>query len=417
MGRKLLLPGRIVKMMTVTACMAFCSYANAQKEVPEIRIDPDQPLGAPAAKLFRSIQYIPLETTKESLLGRVDRLYVTDSMFVVLDYSTNNIFIFRKDGKFHTKFSAGHKSEYGGIRFLNVDAANTTISFRDYDGNQKTYDFNGNQLSTRKLDDGLSYYYPLKDSVEVRFRLNYDHKGSGNEATGHELNFFRGDSLLRQEFSYTYNNKIITNDEIIYGYDGVFFGTPTDSLVHLVKPYQYTVYAVTPDSSTEAFRFVFPQERSLPADFLTNAGYYRNRFKYLQTKGPKMITVIASFYQIRNWAFFRLLSMRTPGNQSFSFMYNLDNNALFAVENIAPDASNSYLPIGSSNGLPVTTFMAHSFLANDGTAIYSSVTSGEMFAGKEAAKAKNVTYNEVLTKYFKQSDRKSNPVIVQMIPR
>lgn len=50
--------------------------------------------------LFKSIQYIPLETESRSLIQSIDKLFVTDSCFIIFDSKQMNILLFNKDGAF-----------------------------------------------------------------------------------------------------------------------------------------------------------------------------------------------------------------------------------------------------------------------------------------------------------------------------
>jgi len=50
--------------------------------------------------LFKSIQYIPLETESRSLIQSIDKLFVTDSGFLIFDSKQMNILLFNKDGSF-----------------------------------------------------------------------------------------------------------------------------------------------------------------------------------------------------------------------------------------------------------------------------------------------------------------------------
>ncbi|MEO9021742.1 MAG: 6-bladed beta-propeller [Ginsengibacter sp.] len=47
-----------------------------------IRIDPANARGGTTSQIFDEVNYIPLETTKESLFGQIDQLAVTEKYFV-----------------------------------------------------------------------------------------------------------------------------------------------------------------------------------------------------------------------------------------------------------------------------------------------------------------------------------------------
>ena len=70
-----------------------------------LRIDPASSRGAAASQLFDEVQFIPLETTKESMFGSISQLHLTDDSFVIWDYDTKSILIFTKEGKYRAKIN------------------------------------------------------------------------------------------------------------------------------------------------------------------------------------------------------------------------------------------------------------------------------------------------------------------------
>lgn len=93
-------------------CFSYCfsSQVKGQKVIPIdtsnvqiLRIDPSNATGGNASEIFESIKYIPLQTTKESLFGKIGQLEITDQYFIILDQSTNSILFFNKDGTYHHK--------------------------------------------------------------------------------------------------------------------------------------------------------------------------------------------------------------------------------------------------------------------------------------------------------------------------
>src|SRR5689334_22569280 len=89
------------------------SSAVAQRIIPvdsskteTLRIDPSNAVGGNASDFFTEVNYIPLETTGESLFGSISKLEITDDYFIIFDYNTHAILIFNKDGKFHAKIKS-----------------------------------------------------------------------------------------------------------------------------------------------------------------------------------------------------------------------------------------------------------------------------------------------------------------------
>src|ERR1700678_2149632 len=77
-----------------------------------LRLDPDNSRGGPASQIFDSIEFIPLQTTSESLFGSIDQLEVADSLFIILDVRSHSILLFHRNGKFYTKITTGGTNKY-----------------------------------------------------------------------------------------------------------------------------------------------------------------------------------------------------------------------------------------------------------------------------------------------------------------
>ena len=79
---------------------AVIASSTAYNQVLKIRVNPQQAFGGPASEYFDTIEYIPLETTKESLFGYPGQLILTESTIVVADPDTRCILFFNlKDGR------------------------------------------------------------------------------------------------------------------------------------------------------------------------------------------------------------------------------------------------------------------------------------------------------------------------------
>ncbi|MBK8087175.1 MAG: 6-bladed beta-propeller [Chitinophagaceae bacterium] len=72
----------------------------AGQSAQTLYFDPNSTIGAPASRVFESISYIPLETTRQSLFGQISRLVVTDQYFIIFDYDTQGLYFFDRSGKF-----------------------------------------------------------------------------------------------------------------------------------------------------------------------------------------------------------------------------------------------------------------------------------------------------------------------------
>jgi len=98
-------------MMKRVLCIIVCLYgitscATSSRELDKSTInihltDERKPLLADS--IFSAVKYIPLETTENSLIGEIDKLYITDSLYYLLDGEQESIFVFNKEGRFRKK--------------------------------------------------------------------------------------------------------------------------------------------------------------------------------------------------------------------------------------------------------------------------------------------------------------------------
>ncbi len=120
--------------------------------------------------LCESFIALPLETSKESMIGEIDKIVLCDSLIFVGDFYTQKaIFIFNREGKFLRKISRPGKGP-GEYRFhienFWIDKENKILSIIDSDRSQVIYtDFEGKLLSYSKIQLFGSDLYEIKDSV------------------------------------------------------------------------------------------------------------------------------------------------------------------------------------------------------------------------------------------------------------
>ncbi|HTO16426.1 MAG TPA: 6-bladed beta-propeller [Edaphocola sp.] len=114
---------------------------------------------------------IPLETTKESIIGNIDKVIFNDSLIFIGDFFIQKaIFVFNKSGHFIRKISKQGKGpgEYRlNIRNFWIDELNQIIYIVDTDRSQIIYtDFEGNLLKQKSNKIfGSDFYENFNDSI------------------------------------------------------------------------------------------------------------------------------------------------------------------------------------------------------------------------------------------------------------
>jgi hypothetical protein len=100
---------------------------------------------------YKHIRFIPLETTKEALIGRIDKLVVSENRFYILDLSmAEAIFIYNKNGGLVNSIKAKGKGpgEYHFVTDIGFDQYNKELIVVDPELNKiLKYDQDGNYIS------------------------------------------------------------------------------------------------------------------------------------------------------------------------------------------------------------------------------------------------------------------------------
>jgi len=137
----------------------YCSgkekQADSQKEV--VRIDVINALKKyPVANLsdyFTTVEYIPLETNKNSLLGDIRKIFFEKNMFYVLD-NNYHCRIFDRSGRYISTFNrrGNGPEEYAQISDINIDPLSGNILILDRN-TIKEYDPSGNFIKKIEKPD------------------------------------------------------------------------------------------------------------------------------------------------------------------------------------------------------------------------------------------------------------------------
>ena len=99
--------------------------------------------------LVDEVEYLPLQTTTESLIGTVDKVEITDSLIFILD-AGKALFIFDHKGNFINKIARQGKGPGEYIKMLDFNYCKRDSSLMICDINRKVlkFDVNGNFISS-----------------------------------------------------------------------------------------------------------------------------------------------------------------------------------------------------------------------------------------------------------------------------
>lgn len=393
-------------LSVIMVSLFYATYVNSQVPI-KLRIDPSRAMGASASELFTEIKYIPLETTKESTFGKIDQLEVTDKYFIILDYDTNSILFFFKDGKYHCKIKGrGFNKQVTpiGIRYFTVNRFSNELAYNASPVIRWVYDFDGKKIREEAYS-GEQFVYPLQGNKSIIVNFSVD--AMGEAGTSYELSWKEQQRVYFNALPYEKRSTVVSQRDILTSTLAPIYRLPSDTSAFFTRAFDYTVYQIGLSTFQPAYSIILPLSISLPNDFMTNPAYLDKRFSFVVQENPNMIYRIQDVYQVGRFLFMKLASGRYSDNNTI--IYDLIGGTVYSAGHIDPD--------GISLNLPT------SFLSRPGiqTAyrnyVYSTISSLTMHESRTSYLNKSMIDDKILQTYFSNGNRNANPVVVQLRPK
>jgi hypothetical protein len=401
----------------ILCLLGSCTALHAQRVIPIdtshvkiLRVDPDNSFGASASEAFESATYIPLETTKESTFGKIDKLEVTDEYFVILDENTNSILFFTKKGKFHHKIYGGNNNSMDNndrIAAFKINRKGKEVIFlqrRDRQWKHMVFDFNGTKKSEVAVGDNDVI---LNDAIFLTADLaasamGYDDDKKMGVKTRFLLHYVKDlKKVSLTAFPYDVSKLNIRDDYFDAG--SGLSETGMDTAALFTRSNDYSIFKVSPSKVEQLYTLILPLIDAVPKDFLTDSrfnGLRRNMYK----ENSNLIYSLSNCYLAGPNLLFHAGRLH-PVN----IVYNVNSGTVIDFDKILSDESTYFLPINKGK-----YYHAFPLTACDGKSIYTSFSSMRMFDAHEENKDKNLKYGALLDNYFNKGSKTDNPVILQI---
>lgn len=382
-------------------------YHTYGQDAKPLRIDPAGAMGGLAGQIAEEVSFIPLETTRQSLFGSIDQLEVTKKYFIILDRQTNAVLIFDRSGKFHSKI-AGKEIGYDDRHNMYVfyyDKYNDLVQIPF--GNQSfCFNMKGKLTKKIKVPNYGNVLFNIKHNLTAYYGYSADRRWK--DSVAYELIIANENNILQKYLAYNLKLANPPARDVLNSNHTINFYPYDDTAVFFLRPYDYTIYDLSPRNFRPAYRFIFPLSNSLPRDFTTDSTLNGRRIRFLRENG-NIIHGISNTYRVGDNLFFKVL-----GSAGETFIYNLTSQQLICVEKISPDEHSYFLPLtdAASGGVE---FKNKGFLYADDSFLYTSYAAGLLLREKEAATGRKVQYPTQLAEYFRrQQHENDNPVLVQI---
>jgi len=410
-------------MKTIAALflLLVIPVALRAQQLPVIRIAPDQAFGGPISAYFTDIEFIPLETTKESLLGAIDKLVVTDSSYIAGDRDTKCVYFFSRNGKLLNKVRLPREGSVGMDIAYEADrhrVAVRAINWATEKGECTYYSKTGQPLNIApvKISKNTAMLVYMGEGYQLGTNDAYVNSGGrGKDSIYNLFTIYKDNEPSRSVLPYNQAAslafcRLMGNYTLLWGHpirvqNGSFYAA---------MPLTFTVYKIGLKETSPAFRFVLPAERAVPRSLIerNSIGAIDSLAEELRMDNRTILQISNIFY-INKYISFKFMPkvyISMPSSEpeyQYNFLYDTASARLIGLERLTPDAQSYYLqPVGHIANRDGLDYYDGYF--------YTSLSALELLNQWEKTRDRGARYPPALQEYFQSQNRKSNPVLVRM---
>ncbi|GAA4335453.1 hypothetical protein GCM10023149_43480 [Mucilaginibacter gynuensis] len=404
--------------LTIFSLLTNRAYAQETIKVDTsnfsyLRLDPSNAIGGKVSDFFSEIEYIPLETIKESLFGSILRLEVLEDRFIILENSNHFILIFNSSGKYLSK--VGTQKEY--LTELSINRFTKQILFSNDRGKTLTVcDLNGTVLKKIKFEANAD---KTKTTSSQMIFLGNDESVGSNYYDNIEINSKYYKPFSKYLIHYAKSDRTVYAQALPYGklqnnLDVINVGigpltlTDIDTASFYSKAYDYSIYQISPKTVKLLYKIIFPAYFSVPTNFATDTTLDGNRYQWFE-KHPDAIFCVSNFFRAGDNITFKTTSWNSTKEDDL--IYNTKSGTLSALRHIEQDSLSYHLPIFDETS---AISNKNGVLASDKDNLYLSLSSLEMFKFYNLNLENKSLYPTKLLSYLKKGSKKDNAVIVRL---
>lgn len=413
-----------MKKLALVLILVILTIVQVEAQSQKLYFDPSFATGIPQSKIFDEIKYVPLETKRESVFGRINQLIVTNRYFVILDNDTEALYFFDKHGKFIKKY----KNRGYDIRAIRYDEKRDALFIAGMNKNYSPFQKDvqaalDNPVSNTSVKYAKAIYYDLKDVRKEKTEVikNFDivmayprifntnqwvysyiyANKNWADTQDYELKVSDGHKTIASYFPYNRRTSSIFygNPEKIS-----FYKTFNDSTLLFTRPFNYNIYELTPDTVKELYTVVLPAASTIPSTFFSENFGSRSALEDYKMKNSGFAWGIDDVYDLKQYLFFGLDFFKSFRERNFIF--DKKNAQFFNLSKLTADSTNAFLPV-----------VGYSIQASDKKYLYSSISSASMFGNRDANQKRNPQYDAVMKHYFENGKNDDNPVIIILKPK
>ena len=210
---------------------------------------------------FYNAQFIPLELTKNSIIGQIDKIIVHDSLIYVLDIQkAKKLFVFNMQGKFIRSISERGKGNGEYLILTDFDIAEDKIYISSRGDNKMLiFNLNGQCIKDIKFSGFIGIHFKVFERNKV---VTISADGSNKSAIFYDKNGKR--------------SKVISNPGIDFmQYSNPFAFTEFNSNLYTYFAMNDTIYQLVDENLLPKY-FIDFGENSIPYNKFKNRGMLEN---------------------------------------------------------------------------------------------------------------------------------------------
>lgn len=398
-------------MGMVMLILTASSIVNGQT-VSDLRIDSRYPKGSTVSKVVDEVTFIPMENSAESTFGILQQISIEKENYIFYDATTNAIYIYYKNGRFHTKIT--------NLPGLNKETTRQFQSMSNFCLNQwdnniyivyeledkrhskhlAVFNIEGKLLRTTDLNASLNNFGTAFHFVDSTTTLFTNRRGIKNPKSV----FYRVENFT----------KIVSTAVDIDGKNPIDKSWANDFNLTVntgqgavwARSYDNTIYAFDKKGQPSIIRFLLPANLALDQEFYMDTSIIGNHAKSVEylMEHPDKIFAIGNVRKFNEWFSFNLHSYGGGGAKS-TYLYNTKNDQLLSFGTISSDSLSYYYSLFKSGPLVVGT---------EGDYLYLSISSFSFYNALKNSTDKQWETNEVLRKFIREESPKSNPLLVRV---
>lgn len=355
------------KLQVLIVCVfwsnSFVIFKTYSQNSIQIYVDPASAPGIKASKFIDSIDFIPLETTKESKYNNSYSLILAKDQFLTMDNVDNTLFVFdKKTGKFLYKFK-NKKKRYKISSIQYVPSRNAVI-IKSINNNYTISADKALKLIKRWKGKNISKYVSMQwlyldssfkkkstNAPSIVLNSNITYFDNGFIFRNYSYDKYSKDSILYRIVQYDSSNQVkhmyfpyLNLPKLWSSYNNYALSLPVGSTLNestmlFQLDYSPIIYEIFPDTIVERYRFIFPMTNVMPSNF--NSLKFNNNINYEKYKGQNIKAISYPFIMLDHNKYL-IFGLTTLGNNYMHFL--LLNNIVYNLDKLTSDSSIYNLP-------------------------------------------------------------------------